>query len=335
MVLGACGVEAQERVREFSRSYPAERFKEVTVLNQLGNVEVRQGGDLFEIRAEIRVSARSMNKADEVMEYLRVVAVEGTNMLNLSTVMEKDFTIKKLFFGVSIGVDYLVKIPKGKKLSVVNKNGSVLVGSFSGELNVDVASGDFKARDVEGDFTAKLKNGVFEVQEVNRFTGEFLSAEVKISGGKRLKLTGEGSNLNVMKADEVVAKTVGGTLFLGSVEQLALNARATRCEVRDLAESLQADCYAGGLTVYSVNQFFSTVEVTASGTAVALAFRPGGGFRVNFKHDNIKIELPPAFTLESKPTMKKKVVIESGFVGDTRYDSQLSLNITGGRVVIQ
>jgi hypothetical protein len=335
ILLSASGIKAQERVQEFSRSYPADRFQELSILNRLGNVDIRQGGDQFEIQAEIKVKAKTMEKVDEVMQYLRVDVAERGSVLNASTVLEKEFTIKRLFFGVSIEVDYHVKIPKGKKLSVANKDGSVLMGNFSGDLNVEVISGDFKARQVEGEFTAKLKDGFFDAREVNRLVGEFESAEVKINRGQRVKLTGIGSKIELMNAGEVIAKASGGSLYLGNVETVELHAAGAKCEIQDVSGSLRADTRSGGLLVHSINQFFSAVDVTSTDTRVTLAFRPGGGFSMNFKHDNIKIEIPKNYALEVKPTTDKKVFIESGFVGDTRYKSQVSLNLTGGRLVIQ
>jgi hypothetical protein len=170
---------------------------------------------------------------------------------------------------------------------------------------------------------------------VNRFTGEFKSAEVKIYAGKRLKLNSERSNLDVMKAEEVIAKSTGGTLHLGTVDAVDLNAAGTKCEIQDVSESLRADTRWGRLEVRSINHQVSTVEVTASDTKVALAFRPGGGFNMNFKHNNMKIDIPGNFLLEKKPTMNKRVFIESGFIGDKQFDSQVSLNITGGEIIIQ
>jgi hypothetical protein len=335
MLLSACGIRAQERVQEFSRSYPADRFQELSILNRLGNVDIRQGGDQFEIKAEIKVKAKTMEKVDEVMQYLRIDVTERQSVLNVSTVSEKEFTIKKLFFGVSIEVDYHVKIPKGKKLSVANKNGSVLMGNFTGDLDVEVISGDFKVQQVEGEFTAKLKDGFFEAREVNRLVGEFESAEVKVNKGKRVKLTGIGSKIEVMEAEEAIAKVSGGALYLGGVETAELHAAGAKCEIQDVSESLRADARSGSLQVYSINHLFSAVDVTSSDTRVSLSFRPGGGFSMNLKHNNIKMEIPANYALEVKPTTNKKVFIESGFIGDKQYQGQVSLNIMGGRLVIQ
>ncbi|MDR0544563.1 MAG: hypothetical protein LBG30_04360 [Odoribacteraceae bacterium] len=329
------GVNAQERVQEFVRSYPADRFQELTLLNRLGNVDVRQGGDQFEIKAEIRVKAKTMARADEIIEYLKVEAIERPTILHVTTDLEKDLTFKKLFFGVSVYVDYHVKIPKGKKLSVANKNGSVILGDFTGDLNVEVSSGDFRARYIEGDFTAKLTDGLFEVQEVNRFTGDFFSAKVTIHSGNRVKLTGEGSRIEILKAEQVIAKCAGGTLRLGDVDEVDLHAAGVKCEIQDLSESCRADTRSGQLTLHSINHLFSSVDITASGTQVALSIRPGGGFNVNLKHGNTKVKLPADFILETKPTVNKNVFIESGFIGNKQFNSQLSLNITRGKITIE
>ncbi|MDR0765886.1 MAG: hypothetical protein LBF09_02980 [Odoribacteraceae bacterium] len=331
----AFSATAQERASEFNRVYPADRFQELILLNRLGNVDVRQGGDQFEIKAEIMVKAKTLEKADEVMEYLKIDVTERPGILHVNTLLEKDLTFKKLFHGVSVYVDYHVKVPKGKKLGIANKNGNVFLEDFTGDLNVEVISGDFKARHVEGDFTAKLTGGNFEVQDVNRFTGDFSSANVNIRSGERLKLTGDGSHVDIIEAGEVIAKCSGGSLYLGRVDEVNLHAAGAKSEIQHLRGALRADTRSGQLAVHSVDRLFSAVDITASGTRIALSIQPGGGFNVNFRHDNIKIKLPRDFVLETKPTMKKKVSVESGFVGDKQYNSRLSLDVTGGSVTIE
>jgi hypothetical protein len=334
MLSSVIRLNAQERVQEFAWSYPADRFQELTILNRLGNVDVRQGGDLFEIKAEVRIKAKSGEKVDEIMEYLKIDAIERPTILHVSSVLEKNLTFKKLFCGVSVYVDYRVKIPKGKKLSVANKDGSVIIGNFTGDLNVEVVTGDFKARQIEGDFTAKLTDGLFEVQDVNRFTGDFQSATVKIISGSRLKLNSDGSKIDVGKAEEIIAKCAGGTLNVNSVDEINLAAAGAKCEIQDVSESFRGDLRSSRLVVRSINHFFSSVDIAATNTNIALHFRPGGGFNMNLKHDNIKIALPAHFALETKPTMNRKVFIESGFIGDKQFNSQVSLNVTGGKVSI-
>jgi hypothetical protein len=335
MLLSAYSIKAQERVQEITRSYPADRFQELTILNNLGNVDIRQGGDTYEIQVDVRVKAKTLEKVDEILQYVKVEIEERRNTLQLSTVSEKDFTIRKLFFGVSVEVDYHVKVPKGKKLSVANKNGSVLMGDFAGDLNIEVISGDFKAQRVEGEFTGKLKGGNFEVLEVNNFTGEFESAEAKLSEGKRLRITATSSKVEITKAEDVIAKTTGGRFYTGHVETASINASGTRCELQGIAESLRADVRMGSLAVLAVDHFFSSVDITGAGTKVNLTFRPGGGFAMNFKHNKINIELPRDYALETKPTTDRRVVIDTGFIGDKQFDSQVTLNLMGGSLVVQ
>jgi hypothetical protein len=334
MLLVACSVRAQERVQESSWNYPADNFRELTILNHLGNVDIRQGGDQFEIRTEIRVAARTMDKVDEVMQYLRITASDRQGVLALSTISDKDFTVKKIFFGVTIEVDYHVKIPKGKKLSVANRNGNVLVSNFAGDLNIEVISGNFKARKIEGDFTAKLTNGTFEVEEVNDIVGDFTSAAVKIPRAHRVKLTGDASDIQITEATETIAKLTGGIFRLASTGTAELHASGAKCEIMNLSGALRADTRYGELFVNSILPTFAAVDITSNGTKITLALPPDGGFNVNFRHDNMKIVMPPNYVLETKPTTNRRVVIETGFIGDKQYRGQLSLNITGGRLLI-
>ena len=53
-------------------------------------------------------------------------------MLNVETLFQKDMSLRQMFAGVTVSVDYNIKVPKGKKVRLVCTEGGASVADFVG-----------------------------------------------------------------------------------------------------------------------------------------------------------------------------------------------------------
>lgn len=341
MILIACfcifNVQAQERSETITKRYSGNDFRELTISNRFGNIEVRQGGDVFEVQVVIAVQAKNQAKADEVMDYIRIEIDETAPVVQFKTTIGKDLSISKLFAGVTVDVDYRIRVPKGKTLRVANREGSITAGDYTGDLSVDIESGNFVARSVTGgDLGVKLSKGELDLQKVEKMNGEFRSATVKIGNGGELKLDCSATTMRLMESDNIVIKSSSGSCYIGSVENLNINSSYTKYEIQDVGGSLTADCRWGELNVRNIQLSFSQIDLKSSYTKVGLAFMDGAGYHLDLKYTkSVKVELAKGIVLEKKPTANAGTIFETGFVGDNKLNGKVLLNLSGGNIFIQ
>ena len=242
-----------------------------------------------------------------------------------------------MFAGVTVSVDYRIKVPKGKKVRLVCTEGGASVADFVGDMSVEIVSGNFKANSVTGgEFSVKQNKGEFEVEKLGNMTAEFKSCKVKIGEGKEMKLDCTSTTLQLMEADKLSLKTSGGTCYLGMVEDMDGTSFYTKYEVQDIGGSLKMDMRWGELNVRNINFSFAAVDVKGSSTKVGLTFMEGCGYTLELaRNKNLKVELPEGVTLESKPTTDKNTVLETGFIGNKKYVGKVNLNLSGGSLFIQ
>lgn len=330
-------VIAENRTKEYKKSFPADGVNELTVWNRYGNIDIRQEGNVFEIEAAIVVEAKSQAKVDEMLEYIYISAKEQAGVLNVKTVFEKNMSTRQLLGGISVGVDYRIKVPVGKKVRVISQDGNVTMGDFDGSLSVDIVSGSFKAGSVKGeDFSAKLSKGEFEVKNAETLSGEFKSAKVKIGEGTRMTLDCNATDLQLLEADNVAMKSRKGTCYLGTIENLEMQSFYTKNEIQDIGGSLRMDARWGEVNVRNVHFSFSLVEMKTASTKVGLTFMDGCGYHLELKHNKgMKVDLPESFALIVQPTSEKKTILETGFVGNKKYNGKVVLNMSGGNLFIQ
>lgn len=336
-VLFVLNVWAEEGTKEFKQSFPAASFKELIVSNRYGNIDVRQEGEEFAIAATVWVEAKNKAKVDEILEYIAITAKEQGSALNVESVFKKDMGLKQTFSGVTVSVDYHIKVPVGKKVRLLSTDGGVSMTDFTGDLSVEIVSGNFKANTVlGGEFSIKQSKGEFEVEQVAVFNGEFKSCKVKIGEGTDMKLDCNSTSLQLMEADNLTLKTSGGTCYLGMIDNLTGSSLYTKYEVQDIGDRLWMDMRWGELNVRNVHLSFSSLEVKSSSAKVGLTFMEGCGYALDInRNKNMKVELPQGVTLEAKPTTNKNTVLETGFVGDKKYSGRVNLNLSGGSLFIQ
>ena len=332
VLFGAVNAWAEEGSKEFKKSFPAASINELTVTNRYGNIDVKQEGDEFSITTSVWVEAKTKAKVDEILEYIPITAV-----LNVETLFQKDMSLRQMFAGVTVSVDYHIKVPKGKKVRLVCSEGGASVADFVGDMSVEIVSGNFKANSVTGgEFSVKQNKGEFEVEKLGNMTAEFKSCKVKIGDGKEMKLDCTSTTLQLMEADKLSLKTSGGTCYLGMVEGMDGTSFYTKYEVQDIGGSLKMDMRWGELNVRNINFSFATIDVKGSSTKVGLTFMEGCGYTLELaRNKNLKVELPEGVKLESKPTTDKNTVLETGFIGNKKYAGKVNLNLSGGSLFIQ
>ena len=277
VLFGAVNAWAEEGSKEFKKSFPAASINELTVTNRYGNIDVKQEGDEFSITTSVWVEAKTKAKVDEILEYISITAKEQGAVLNVETLFQKDMSLRQMFAGVTVSVDYHIKVPKGKKVRLVCTEGGASVADFVGDMNVEIVSGNFKANSVTGgEFSVKQNKGEFEVEKLGNMTAEFKSCKVKIGEGKEMKLDCTSTTLQLMEADKLSLKTSGGTCYLGMVEDMDGTSFYTKYEVQDIGGSLKMDMRWGELNVRNINFSFATVDVKGSSTKVGSrpALRP-------------------------------------------------------------
>lgn len=324
--------------KEFQKVLDKSGINEVIISNRYGQIEVEQKeGNQIEVSAIIAVTAKSGSKADELLEYININEVTSGSFLSVETTFGKDMTFKQMFSGVEVTINYKVIIPQGIKLRLINTEGNVFVDRFAGELNVDIKSGNFQGGTFQdGEFLIKQSDGSFSVADVALLNGDFKGCDLKIENGKEVKLVTSGCDGRLESIDQLNITSKGGEMKLGQIEHLSGTSSSTKYEIQDIGDELKMSLKMGEINVRNIHFNFSVVELKGSFTKVGLTFMEGAGYNLELKHNkSLKMDLPRHLKLEQRPTSEKNIVVETGFVGDKKYNGKVFIDVRNGNLYIQ
>lgn len=331
-------VNAETSQTEYHKSFAKDGIEEVVVANKNGGVEISQTSqDSIYITAVVSVVAKSQNKADELSDFIRIEDELTDKYLSVSTIFAKDMTFNQLLAGVELDISYKINLPKGIKLRLVNADGNVFLDDFAGDLSLDVKSCNVRAGKLtDGELLIKQTGGDFKVLGVNQLNGEFKACTVRIEVANVAQLTLKDCEGRFESVEDLRLTTNGGTMRFGQIENMTGTSSSTKYEVQDIGNSLKMDMRMGEINVRNIHFNFSTVEVTGSYSKVGLSFMEGAGYQFEFKHNKaVKTDIPKSFKLTQRPTSEKNVILETGFIGDKKYNGKVMLNLRFGNMYIQ
>ncbi|WP_251621874.1 hypothetical protein [Odoribacter lunatus] len=329
---------AEIRKKEYSKILLKGDIEEVVLSNRNGGVEVSQtAGDTIHVEAIVSVVAKTQKKADELSDYIRIEEEIQDKYLSLTTAFDKSMTFDQLLAGVELNITYKVSLPKGIKLRLVNTDGNVFVDNYAGDLNLDLKSCNLRVGELtEGELSVKQTGGDCKILRAEQLNGEFKTCTVRIEKANTAQLVLKDCEGRFETIEKLNLTTEGGGMKFGEIEDMTGTSSSTKYEVQDIGNSLKMDMRMGEINVRNIHFNFSTVEITGTYSKVGLSFMEGAGYQFEFKHNKaVKTDIPKSFKLTQRPTSEKNVILETGFIGDKKYNGKVILNLRFGNMYIQ
>ncbi|MDR0982403.1 MAG: hypothetical protein LBM07_04070 [Culturomica sp.] len=340
-LLTGFGLSAQtdkaSREKYYSQSFTLKNLNELVVSNQYGTIDVTQTDSAnISVKATIAIIAKNMSKADEMLDFIDIEDDFKEGILSISTKLTKDMSFSTMFKGITISVDYVIAVPQGVKLRLVNNEGNVFVADFQGDLNVDVKNSNFKATKLQGEFKIKQIGGEFNVGNVDFMDGEFKNTDLTLDDAFEVNVNLTGGKSNFKVAEKLNIKSNSGEVKVGEVEKMTGISSGTKFVVSDVGDALKMEMNRGSINVGNIHFNFASVDIKATYSKIGLTFMKDAGYQLDITQNrNLKTDIPSNFKLTEQLTATKNVIRRTGFIGNKDYNAFVNLDIRYGNIYIQ
>jgi len=224
-LVGGCTLSSAEEVSE--KTFSVKPGTGVKVETRNGRIKVVEGRD-GKVRVKSIKKVRATASSRKLLTQIKVVVTEKAGTLYV-TAEHPSGSFTKQF-----GVSFELTVPKGTRLDLETRNGSIRLGRMHGPVAVSTRNGAIKAEHVAGVFKAITKNGsiriggvasTFEIRSRNGSINVRLADGVKLTG----KCTVETRNGSVrVSAPKTLSATVSAETRNGSIHSdfgLAVSSR--------------------------------------------------------------------------------------------------------------
>lgn len=129
--------------------------------------------DVVEVRARVWANARSQERADEIIDEIRLAMRDGELYASGTRSERRE----------SWGVSWDVMVPRSTDLEIETMNGGVRLRDVSGDIEARATNGGIDVSHVSGDVRVRTTNGGLNVElDGRRWEGEGLDAQTTNGG---------------------------------------------------------------------------------------------------------------------------------------------------------
>jgi hypothetical protein len=300
--------DIQERVKNYSKSYPVDANDKLVIDNKYGRVTINTWSK-NEIKVDVQVKgdASDDDTAQKMIDAISIsdskdgdVVAFRTNFNNTSG------SIWNLFNNMNnhhkVEINYNVYMPSTIALEMRNRYGSVVLPSLSGKVVLDNAYGSLTAR--------ALTNPSNELR--------FRYYEVNIE-----ELNGGDLDLSY------------GSLKLGNVGRLEANVNYAPIDIGKLASSGSLNVrYGGGIKINEISKALKNLDINSTYSSVNIGLRGDESFdfdvtvkynSFNYDENRVKVtsKSPSDETRGYRPTKNYK-----GYVGNSNSNCKINISST-------
>ncbi len=297
--------DVQEKIKTYSKSYPAEANDKLQIENKYGRVNINTWTkNEVKVDVQIKGDASDDETAQKFIDAINVSDSKDGNTISFRTVFGNNSgSIWNLFNNMNnhrkIEVNYTVYMPSTMSLEMNNRYGAVVLPSLSGKVTINNAYGSLNAK--------SLTNPSNELN--------FKYYEVSIE-----ELAGGEINLSY------------GSLKLGSVGRLEANVNYAPIDIGKLASSGSLNVrYGGGIKISEISKALKNLDISSSYSSVNIGLKGDESFDFDvtvkygsFNYDENKLKI----------TSKSPSDDAKGFHPTKSYRGYMGSNSSSNKITI-
>ncbi|MFA6843897.1 MAG: hypothetical protein WCR33_05820 [Bacilli bacterium] len=324
--------------KKYNKSFNKGSINELYIHNSYGSISIEQvRGNKIEFNVVVTARARNNVKAQELLNSVDFYNRLHTNSLECGTSFVKKGGMIKKIFGSKITIDYIVKVPYGIGLKVINEEGDVLMGDFTGKLNLTVDSGALTLGNVKGNNECYvfIKSGSFRIGDVKYLTCDLKSVMLSIKSCNRLKMNSSSTSGIIRNVNDADLMTNGGEIRIEKVKELKIVSSTSKIIVKELGDMLNCKLKKSKLYVNSIHYNFDAIDINSRYAIVELNFMKNCGFNLNLSYNSLsKLKLPNNINLVKRSNVVNPKV-KSGFVGNKKFNANVNISSLNSVITIE
>jgi len=269
---------AEEAEKKFSKEFSAQGKDLLKVDNRYGDVVIENWNESrVLIDVVVTVKHPSKEKADKYLSMIDIYLNENDNTIEATTKIEKNFSFK----GGSerdFSIDYVVKMPTGLNLKLINRYGQVEIAKLSGHVDIAVKYGSI--------YVAELSRG--KEEPLNSISLAYSKGEIVDCGWCELNLAYVG-RLNVSTAKALLVDSKHSKLFVDELSSMVANSRYDHIEI-EMLKNLVAE---GGYTGFKIGAVSGKVDISSGYGSISVDELKDGFEMVDIeaKYCQVKIDV--------------------------------------------
>ena len=231
---------ADQKVKNYSKSYAADAYTRLDINNRYGKVSVKTWNkNEFRIDVQVKVSANKTGDANDLLNSISIDDKKQDQLVTFKTNINKESATSLLNSKTKfrkVEINYTVYMPAKNALSITNKWGDVDLPDMSGKLMINCSYGDLVAKSLTNE-------------------------------GNVIKITSGDAQIASLQASDLDISS--GTLTLGWADKLNADMSYSSAKIGRLSTSGIINVkYGDGVQIIDIDKNLKNLSVNSNSTAV-------------------------------------------------------------------
>ena len=274
LCLGLSTAYAYEAKREVIETYDIKPDTEISINNKYGNVIInRWDKNQVDLKVTIEASGKNDNKTQQILDAIRIDISDRISSGRLSF----ETQVGNISGNASFSIHYDITMPNTNPLDLRNSFGSVYMGSYEGELEVDVKYGQFQAEDLEmADISIEFSNSRCEIETLKAGSLDLRYSKLAIENMGDIEISSQFSELEIENAGVLDLDGRYGNFEIENLKGLKGDLQFAGLDVENLEESFKLESRHGdGIRLENVSNKFNEIDIDTQFSSVDMSLEPG------------------------------------------------------------
>lgn len=333
----ARGKDWTERSKEITKEYSVSAETMLSIDNSFGTVEIQSWSqNKVEVYIEIKVETRNDDRADELLDRIRVDISDSNPKRELR--FKTDISSKNNNWNgrnERFEINYTVKMPINNPLRVENRHGETVLGDLNGELDIRNRHGDISTGDLGGEVEFDLSFGSLYAGKLN--SGELTIRHMgscRVASMGDMEIDMQHSNLDVGDVGEIDLSIRHGNVEFEQAVSIVGSAQHSEVEVESISEELSIGVQHGGIELNNLQKGFKRVDIDAQFSKIDLGISKESNFRFDAEASFGNIYVPSEVDLRYKDKEQNSIRYRGSY-GGSDADAEIRLRNQHGNTSLR
>jgi hypothetical protein len=338
--------QTAEETRVIEKSFAVSGEMSFEVINKYGKIHLSHtDADSVNISIEMHASAPNQSKLRKLIDGVSF----DLNSTNYFIIAETNFikgpatlfeSIRSLTNNIissesRLEVNYYIEVPVGIDVKIDNRYGDIYIESISCNLDVTLSNGSLRAEDLTGNSSFDLS---FFNSTINSLTTARMNlsyGEIKVSHADDLNIKSSSSRLEIGTANRLFINSKRDKYYIDFLSKLEGESYFSEVSIDQLSKSISISTKYGSLSVDKLEDGFELFSLYSDYTSVYLSTDKKSSFNLDIKVINCPTSMPGEWVIEEKIiSEERKEYLYFGQIGNARNRSQIKINSTRGRLIL-
>lgn len=269
--------------REFEKRFRIQPDTRIEITNKYGFIELNTWNkDSVYIKVEIKVEEKKLDKLEKTLDgidfdftnsphYLiaRTLVGETRNQLENELIKFKESLLQA---GGNVTIDCKVWLPDNHELRIENKFGDILMGDYSGAVDIDLSNGKLRAKSIKTKLNLNLNFADATLANVvnGRIYSNYSDIYIKESG--MLRFDSKSSTIEILQSTRVDADSRRDKYRIRLINQIEGDGNFSSFRISNLMKTAKLRTSYGDIEMENVDPKFENIYLESRSTDVNLYF---------------------------------------------------------------